>query len=111
MSACIFCQIVEKQAPATIVFESSDVLGIVPLDQVTEGHILLIPKKHSTNIFDIDAESMRSLAEVVRVFAPQLRDKYQATGINILNANGADAQQTVFHTHIHLIPRRPNDGL
>ena len=110
-SSCIFCQIVNKTAPSTIVYEDEHCLGIVPLGKVGKGHTLIIPKKHAANLFDIEDEEFNYVLIAAKKVAAQLREQYSATGINLLHASGADAQQTVFHFHFHLIPRYPNDGL
>lgn len=111
MNECIFCKIIKGELPSTKVFENEEYLAIVPIDQVSKGHTLLIPKAHFENIFDIDQTCLEKLAGVSKNLAIDLVDKNQATGINLVNANGLDAQQSVFHFHLHLVPRYPNDGL
>lgn len=108
---CIFCKIINKEAPAEILYESNEVLAIKTIAPISEGHTLVIPKKHSTNILDIDQESLNQVMSVVHALSGQLKDKYQATGINLLHAAGKDAQQSVFHFHLHIVPRHENDGL
>lgn len=111
MNNCIFCRIVSKEAPGKIVFESRSVLGIVPLDQVSNGHTLLIPKSHFENILDIDEAILAKLAVYSKQLSSQLLKKHSATGINLLHASGKDAQQSVFHFHLHVVPRYKDDGL
>jgi len=98
MNKCIFCKIVNKQAPATIIFEDEVVLAIMPLEQVSKGHTLLLPKKHFENI-----------SKVMKKLSNKLVKENNATGINLLNANGKDAQQSI--PHFHLVPRFSNDEL
>ena len=111
MSNCIFCKIVGKQAPANIVLEDDVVMAIVPLEQVSKGHTLLLPKKHSENVLDVDEDTFTHLSKVMRELAKKLIEENGATGMNLLNANGKDAQQSVPHLHFHLVPRFPNGGL
>ena len=111
MENCIFCKIVNKQAPAKIVFEDEFVLALVVKNEVSKGHTVLIPKSHFENIFDIDEKLFAHFAKVMKDLSKKLVRENKATGINILNASGKDAQQSVLHLHFHLVPRYPNDGL
>ena len=111
MKNCIFCQIINRERPATIRYEDEDIIAIKPLKESAKGHTLVIPKKHAENLFDIPEHDMQKLAVVAKRLAKQLVDEHHATGINLLHATGADAQQSVFHLHFHLVPRHPNDGL
>lgn len=111
MAECIFCKIINNQLPLQIVFESHQTLGIIPKESVSKGHTLLIPKKHFENIFDINKEVLKEIIISTKKLSILLVDKFNATGINILHASGKDAQQSVIHFHLHLIPRYPNDGL
>jgi histidine triad (HIT) family protein len=108
---CVFCKIINNELPSKKIYEDDNVLALVPIDEVSKGHTLLIPKKHCENVFDVDEETLVPFSKVLKSLAIQLVKDNQATGINILNANGKDAQQSVFHLHFHLVPRYPNDGL
>ncbi|MDQ1299813.1 MAG: histidine triad family protein [Patescibacteria group bacterium] len=108
---CIFCQIVERDAPATIVFENEAVLGILPIEPITEGHTLIIPKKHSTNVLDMDQADLIEVTKISQELGRQILVQQNASGLNLLHAAGEDAQQSVFHTHFHLVPRNSGDGL
>lgn len=108
---CVFCKIINKELPAKIVYEDAEIIAIVPLEEISEGHTLLLPKKHFKDVFDIEDNSLVNLAKVMKKISLSLVEENNATGINILNANGKDAQQSVFHIHFHLVPRYPNDGL
>ncbi|HFR3900949.1 TPA: HIT family protein, partial [Streptococcus suis] len=82
------------------------------ITQVTKGHTLVVPKKHYRNVLDMDEEAAATLFSVVPTIARQLKEKLRASGLNIVNNNEEAAGQTVFHTHIHLLPRFNNqDGL
>jgi histidine triad (HIT) family protein len=111
MENCVFCKIINKELPSSVFFESEEFLAFSPLDQVSKGHTLLIPKKHQADIFDIDKDSLQRLAGVAQELAKELVRVHGATGVNLLNASGKDAQQSVFHFHLHIVPRYENDGL
>jgi histidine triad (HIT) family protein len=111
VESCIFCKIVNKSAPSRIIFKDKLVLAFVPKKVVSKGHTIIIPKLHFENIFDVDEKLFEHLAIVIKDLSKKLVEENSATGINILNASGKDAQQSVAHLHFHLIPRYPNDGL
>mgnify|MGYP001565595878 CR=1 FL=1 len=108
---CVFCKIINREIPAEIVDETDETIAIVPLEQVSKGHTLLIPKKHCESILDCDDETLCTLGKEAKRLAKMLIEKNGATGFNLLNANGKDAQQTVFHLHLHIVPRYSNDEL
>lgn len=111
MDNCIFCKINNKEAPAKIVFENDDILAFVPIKQVSKGHTLVVPKNHFENIFDINKNTLEKMIAVSKDLSGQLTKENNATGINLLHASGKDAQQSVFHFHLHIVPRYENDGL
>lgn len=111
MENCIFCKIINKEAPAKIVFENDEILALVPKGEISKGHTLVIPKKHFENIFDIDKTTLQKLIATSKDLSEQLAKENNATGINLLHASGKDAQQSVFHFHLHIVPRYENDGL
>ncbi|NQJ72419.1 HIT family protein [Streptococcus suis] len=112
MTDCIFCKIVAGEIPASKVYEDDHVLAFLDITQVTKGHTLVIPKKHFRNVLDMDAEAAGQVFAAVPSIARQLKEKLGASGLNIVNNNEEAAGQTVFHTHIHLLPRfDQNDGL
>ena len=101
----------KKEAPAKIVFEDENTIAIVPIEEVSEGHTLVIPKKHSENIFDIDKETLKEIIVTAKDLSVSKMKELGCTGINLLHASGKDAQQSVFHFHLHIVPRYENDGL
>lgn len=111
MNECIFCKIINKESPSKIVFENDDILAIVPKGKISKGHTLVIPKNHFENIFDIDKDVLEKLIVVSKDLSETLAKENNATGINLLHASGKDAQQSVFHFHLHIVPRYENDGL
>ncbi|MDH6603085.1 histidine triad (HIT) family protein [Bacilli bacterium PM5-9] len=109
MEDCLFCKIVSGEIPSYKIYEDEDVLAFLDISQTTKGHTLVIPKKHAKDIYEIDDESMAKVYKVARKLANTLSEKLNANGINLLNNNKVDAGQTVFHYHVHLIPRYDKD--
>ena len=109
---CIFCKIVAKQSPAGIVFENDLVVAFLDIRPVNTGHILVIPKKHFVTVDEIDSEEIfTELFKIGKKVHLLLKEKFPMnSGYNYLIANGKDAGQEVFHVHLHIIPRKPNDG-
>ena len=108
---CIFCEIIHKESKADIIFEDDACLAFKPLHPVSDGHVLVVPKIHAENIFDINPDTLSSVILAVQKLSKDIVKERGATGINFLHASGKDAQQSVPHFHIHIVPRYPNDGL
>ncbi len=108
---CIFCKIINKEIPSKIVYEDELVLAILDLSQATYGHTLVMPKKHYENIYEIDDKTLAHLINVIKMLAIKIKNKLNASGINILNNNETAAGQSVMHLHFHIIPRYDNDDL
>jgi histidine triad (HIT) family protein len=104
-SNCIFCKIVAGEIPSYKVYEDENVLAFLDISQVTKGHTLIIPKEHSTDIFELPAETAAKLYSVVPKIASGIKQTFNPIGLNILNNNGEAAGQSVFHYHMHFIPR------
>jgi len=111
MDSCIFCRIVRGETPAEVVYEDEVAMAFMDINPATPGHLLLIPKKHYRNVFDLDEEVAAHLMKVAVRLAPVVKKAMGAEGINIVNANERAAFQSVFHFHLHLVPRWFNDGL
>lgn len=112
MDSCVFCKIIKgEEGNTTIVFENDTIIAIKPLSEIKPGHTLVIPKQHYVDLFDIPEGVLKNLISVSQQLAKSLKDKYKSTGINLLHASGKDAGQSVFHFHIHVVPRFVNDGL
>ena len=105
MSDCVFCKIVKGEIPSAKVFENEHVLAFLDLSQVTKGHTLIIPKVHKENLFELTSEIAKHIFEVAPTIANALKETYQPIGLNAVNNNGEKAGQSVFHFHLHLIPR------
>lgn len=106
---CIFCKIANGQIPSAAVYEDEDFKVILDLGPASKGHALIIPKEHYANIFDMPDLLLQKAYTLAKKLAAQLKDTLECDGINILQNNGEAAGQTVFHFHIHLIPRRTKD--
>jgi histidine triad (HIT) family protein len=111
MADCVFCKIVAKQIPATVVHEDEHTLAFMDIGQVNPGHVLVAVKQHAENIFGLDdtqaAAAFRAAARVARA----IREAFAPQGLSVYQANGAAAGQTVRHFHIHLVPRHEGDGM
>ncbi|WP_017379236.1 HIT family protein [Paenisporosarcina sp. TG-14] len=105
MSDCLFCKIVEGSIPSTKVYEDEHVLAFMDIMPLTKGHTLLIPKKHHENVYEMSSEEAGQLFSVAPKIAASLKASFQPAGLNLMNNNGASAGQSVFHFHLHFIPR------
>lgn len=111
VSGCVFCQIVSGKIPAMKVFEDGETLAFMDVAKDVDGHILVIPKKHCGNVTDCDPETLNAVTRTVRTVSAHLVSECGYEGVNLLNASGGCAGQSVPHFHIHVIPRRPDDGI
>lgn len=102
---CIFCKIVAGDIPSAKVYEDDDVLAFLDLSQVTKGHTLVIPKNHEENIYELSEETAQKLFKVIPKISNAIKTAYNPIGLNMLNNNGEAAGQSVFHYHLHLLPR------
>jgi histidine triad (HIT) family protein len=108
---CIFCKIVSGEIPSHKVEEDERTIAFMDINPWTRGHALVIPKEHSRNLYDIDPEDLAAVAVAAKRLALRMRDRLGAAGVNALQSNERPALQTVFHYHVHVIPRYPDDGL
>jgi len=102
---CIFCKIVQKQAPASIIYEDELVMAFLDIRPVNEGHALVVCKEHYEGIFDIPAELLGKVHEVSKKVAIAVKQAVNAEGIGIVQQNGRAANQDIFHLHVHVVPR------
>lgn len=107
---CIFCKIVSNEIPSYKLYEDDNVLAFLDITQGTKGHTLIIPKKHIKDIYDLDEQSASNIFKVVPTIANALKKAFNPIGLNIIN-NNEKPLQSVFHYHIHLIPRYENDNV
>ena len=108
---CIFCQIVAGKAPATRIYEDPQTLAFLDLNPINPGHCLVIPKTHHVTLFTLDSATYEAVAATTLKVAQAIQSALQPGGMNIFQANGVVAGQTVFHLHNHLLPRHDNDNL
>jgi len=108
---CLFCRIVAGELPATIVDEDERTISFMDINPATRGHALVIPREHTADLFDVDAEDLQAVALAAQRLAVRARERLAADGVNLLNSNGPAAWQTVFHFHVHVIPRYAGDPL
>ena len=106
---CIFCKIVAGELPATIVDEDERTISFMDIAPATRGHALVVPREHSPDLLSIDADDLAAVGLAAQRLARRSKDRLGADGVNLLNSCGAVAFQTVFHFHVHVIPRYEGD--
>ena len=106
---CIFCKIANGEIPSTTLYEDEDFRVILDLGPATRGHALLLPKNHFANLFELDDETAQKAILVAKKMAGKMKAALGADGFNLVQNNGETAGQTVFHFHLHLIPRYKED--
>ena len=110
MNNCIFCKIVKKEIPATVIFEDEDVLVFMDIGPIIKGHALVIPKKHYDPVTETPDEMVAKLHITAKKVARAQMNAFGADGVNILQNNGKASGQVVEHIHVHVIPRFNDDG-
>ncbi len=110
MPECIFCRIAQGQSPASRIYEDEHTLAFMDLQQATDGHVLVMPKRHVENLYELDEETTAQLFRSVVRVARAVRASLQPSGLNLWQANGRAAGQSVFHVHVHILPRYEGDG-
>jgi len=110
-SDCLFCKIVAGEIPSHKIDEDDKTLAFMDINPWTKGHALVIPKEHSRNIYDADPEDLAAAHKSAQRVAQRMRGRLNCEGINVLQSSEPVAMQTVFHTHVHVIPRYSDDGL
>lgn len=108
---CIFCSIVTGESPAIVVDEDEHTMAFLAIHPANPGHTLVVPRTHADDIFDITSESLAAVAESTRRVAHLLNDRLRPDGMNIVQNSRRAAWQSVFHLHVHVIPRTTGDGL
>jgi histidine triad (HIT) family protein len=110
MNDCLFCKIIRGDIPSRKVYEDADTYAFLDINPVNPGHTLVIPKIHATDMFDAEDSDWRALTGAVRIVAHAIEKGLSPDGVNIAMNNRAPAGQTVFHAHMHVIPRYEKDG-
>jgi histidine triad (HIT) family protein len=108
---CIFCKIVAGELPATVIDQDERTITFMDINPATKGHALVIPREHSRNLLEVDDADLAATLAAARRLAARLTDRLGADGVNLLNSCGSAAWQTVFHFHVHVIPRYRDDPL
>jgi histidine triad (HIT) family protein len=108
---CIFCKIAAGELSATIVGEDERTISFMDIAPATRGHALVIPRAHSADLLEVEPDDLAAVAQAAKLLAARQKQKLGADGVNLLNACGAVAFQTVFHFHVHVIPRYQGDDL
>ena len=108
---CLFCKIVAGELPATIVGEDERTISFMDIAPATRGHALVIPREHSPDLLSIEPDDLTAVNLAAKRLAGRVKERLGADGVNLLNSCGAVAFQTVFHFHLHVIPRYQGDGL
>jgi histidine triad (HIT) family protein len=109
--SCVFCKIMAKQIPATVVHEDAETLAFMDIGQVNPGHVLVALKSHAENIYELDEAQAAALFRSAAKVARAIRGAFAPEGLSVYQANGKPAGQTVFHIHVHLVPRHDGDGM
>jgi histidine triad (HIT) family protein len=108
---CIFCKIVAGELPGTIVDEDERTISFMDINPATRGHALVIPRKHARDLLEIEPDELQAVAAAAQRLAKLVPERLGADGVNLINSCGAVAWQTIFHFHIHVIPRYEGDPL
>lgn len=111
MSECIFCKIIKGEIPSYKIYEDDKVYAFLDIACDAVGHTLVVPKQHCANVLDCDEDSLKAVAVAVQKISRHYVENCGFDGVNVLNASGKSAQQSVFHLHFHIVPRKIDDGL
>ena len=108
---CLFCKIVAGEIPATRVAEDDRTITFMDINPATRGHVLVIPREHAKDLLEIESDDLAAVAKATQRVAVTMPERLGADGVNLLNSCGRAAWQTVFHFHVHVIPRYDADPL
>lgn len=108
---CVFCKIVNGELPSYKIYEDDYTYAFLDIAKDVDGHTVVIPKKHATNIVDCDSFTLSKVIEAIRLISKHYVEDLGYDGVNVLNASGKAAEQSVFHLHFHIIPRMAEDQL
>ncbi len=108
---CIFCKIARKEMPAQFISETDNFIAILDANPRSEGHALIIPKKHYVTLLDIPNTLAKEMLELIKKVCLDILEKKQGDGFNIVMNNLSPAGQVVMHAHVHIVPRKEKDGL
>lgn len=108
---CIFCKLVAGTLPSAQVYEDELTLAFMDLGQVNPGHVLVASKRHAANLLELTLEEAAAVMQAAQNIARAIVEEFDPPGITLLQANGVEADQTVFHFHLHVVPRHADDGI
>jgi histidine triad (HIT) family protein len=108
---CLFCKIVAGELPSQIVDQDDRTVAFMDINPATRGHALVVPRRHAKNLLEIEVDDLAATTIAAQRLARRAAERFDVDGINLLNSCGAAAWQTVFHFHIHVIPRYADDPL
>ena len=111
MTDCVFCKIISRKIPAEILFENDHVLSLLDINPIHFGHALILPKQHCRDFLDLPSEAYQSVLETAKIVTNALVQSLHLEGYNIFSNNGQIAGQSVFHFHLHVTPRYPDDNI
>jgi histidine triad (HIT) family protein len=110
-SDCLFCKIIAGEIPAQIVAQDERTVAFMDINPATRGHTLVVPRRHAANLLEVEADDLAATVLAAQGIARRVTERLGAEGVNLLNSCGPVAWQTVFHIHIHVIPRYAGDPL
>lgn len=110
MEDCVFCKIVRGEIPSYKIYENETTLAFLDISKDIDGHTLVIPKNHCTNVLDCQEDSLNDVMKTVKLVSKHYCQNCGYDGVNILNANNKASGQSVFHLHFHILPRKNNDN-
>jgi histidine triad (HIT) family protein len=110
MADCVFCMIRDGKIPSAKVYDDQRTLAFMDINPLSRGHCLVVPKAHAATLYDVETEDLKAAIATAKKVAGAIRKALNPDGLNLLQANGAAAFQSVPHFHLHLIPRWTNDG-
>ena len=108
---CLFCKIVSGEIPSARVDEDERTVAFMDINPATRGHLLVVPREHAVDLLDVPEADLQACARTAQRLARRVKDRLGADGVNLLNSCGSAAWQTVFHFHVHVIPRYAEDPL
>jgi histidine triad (HIT) family protein len=108
---CIFCRLVAREIPAATVYEDHLTIAFMDIGQVNPGHVLVATKRHAATLFDITPHEAAAVMQTAQHVAKAVQQVFDPPGLTLLQANGREGDQTVFHFHMHVVPRHAQDGI
>jgi histidine triad (HIT) family protein len=108
---CIFCKVLAGEIPSEPVYEDEHTMAVMDINPWTRGHVVVFPRKHAADLFEIEDAELERVAVAVKRVATKVREGLSPAGVNLLQSNGRAAWQTIFHLHVHVIPRYDDDPL